>query len=206
MNDAGITVFLTKPEIFKKNSKDPRIAYSILTGEKFNFASLSDGFVRALDECDDMSMPGGVKIANRATIQFASFIGPCYSDNNGEFSDSDRKYISSFGKEEEILAAIEEVGIANNIVKHYIELRTGIPQSGKVQIYKTILCKKEDIMQISSFLRNIKGGELDFIISSDKDDIEILFIHISHLNELIDKISGNGIPIDLNPNFDEMRI
>ena len=105
-----------------------------------------------------------------------------------------------------LLAAIEEVGISNNVVKHYIEVRTGIPQSGNTQIYKTILCRKEDIMQISSILRNIKGGELDFIISSDKDDIEILFIHISHLDELIDKIGKNGIPIDLNPNFDEMRV
>ena len=95
LNDAGTTLFLTKPEIFKKNNKEPRIAYSVLTGEKFNFASLSDNFVKALDECEEMNITSGVKIANRATIQFASFIGACYSDGVGGFSDSDKVYLSS---------------------------------------------------------------------------------------------------------------
>ena len=206
LNDSGITVFLTKPELFKKNSDSPRIAYSILTGEKFNFASLSDNFVRALDEGEELPLKDGVKIANRATIQFASFVGPYYGDNLGGFSNSDKKYLSSFAKEEEILATIEDVGVANNIVKHYIELRTGIPQSNITQTYKSILCKKEDIMQIASFLRNIDGGVLDFIISSDKEDIEILFVHMSHIEELLKKISNSGIPIDLNPNFDEVKL
>jgi hypothetical protein len=206
LNDSGITVFLTKPDVFKKPSNSPRIAYSVLTGEKFNFASLSDDFVKALDDGDNMPISEGVKIANRATIQFASFIGPCYSDNSGGFSNSDKKYLSSFAKEEDILAAIEEIGVANNIVKHYIELRTGIPQSGAIQLYKSILCKKDDIMQIASLLRNIDGGKLDFIISSDTEDIEILFIHISHIEEFLSKIGSCGITIDLNPNFDELRM
>ena len=83
LNDSGITVFLTKPEMFKKNNNSPRIAYSILTGEKFNFASLSDNFVRALDEGEELPLKDGVKIANRATIEFASFVGPYYGDNLG---------------------------------------------------------------------------------------------------------------------------
>ena len=207
LNDSGITVFLTKPDVFKKPGKTPcRIAYSILTGEKFNFASLSDGFVKALDEGEEMQMGDGIKIANRASIEFASFVGPCYSDKDGSFSDSNKKYLSSFAKEEEILATIEDVGVASNIVKHYIELRTGIPQSNSMQLYKSILCRKEDIMQIASLIRSLDSGKLDFIINSDKDDIEILFVHISHIEELLKKFSTNGIAIDINPNFDEMKL
>jgi hypothetical protein len=61
-------------------------------------------------------------------------------------------------------------------------------------------------MQIASLIRSLDSGKLDFIINSDKDDIEILFVHISHIEELLKKFSTNGIAIDINPNFDEMKL
>lgn len=205
-NDAGITVFLTKPEMFKTENvskENPKIAYSVLIGENFRFSELSENLILSFDSGEEILKMDGIKIAKRVSIDFVSFVGPLFMDNQRNVSSSNKKYIESFENEETILATVESIGTTRNIIDYHIENYTGINQKEKLSIYKPILCKKDDIIQIASILRNIETGKLDFLINSNREDIKILFIHYSHFSDFLSEINKQGIFIDSNPQFNE---
>jgi hypothetical protein len=199
-NDAGITVFLTKPEEFQKDniSKDnPKLAYSILINEKFKFSYLSESCILLFDSGEDILKVEGIKIAKRVSVNFVSFVDSLFVGNNEEVEVSNKKYIESFENEEALLSHIEQIGTTDNIINSYIENYTGICQEEDSTMYKTVLCKTTDIIKIASILKNLETGKLDFLIDSNKDDIKILFVHLSHFSDFMKDIKNKNITIDL---------
>ena len=194
LNDTGTTLFLIKPEVFKKNiiKENPTIAYSIIVNNNFKFSNLSKQFVEYMDKGEEIKIEKDIKIANRIRLRFVSFIGSLYCDDVGEVSKTSEKYLSTFSNEEDILTIIEKLGEEQDIVKHQVELKTGIVHANH-EIYKSILCQKKDIIQISSILNKIENAKLDFIIDSNKETLKILFIHVSHWDVVIDEINTQQI-------------
>ena len=145
----------------------------------------------------------GIKIAKRVSVEFVSFVGELFMDNKGNVKNSSDEYIKFFANEEEILKEIDNIGASTDIVKFHIETKAGISQNENLLIYKSILCRKENIIQIASILQRFETGKLDFIINSNRDDIKILFVHISHFADFISELNNHNIIVDANPQFNE---
>ena len=208
-NDNGITVFLAKPNLFKDGNvskNKPKIAYSVLVNQEFKFTSISEKTIKYFDDGDSVLPMDGITIAKRASLTFTSFIGPCFTDGKGNILDNSQEYINSFTDGETILSEIQKIGSSEDVLHYYSEIKTGIVEKDNLQIYKPILCRTDDIIQIAKILKEIESAKLDFLIDSDKEGIKILFVHISHFSNFLFECNKKEIIIDAEPQLTQIKL
>ena len=204
-NNEHCTVFLYKPNVIKEKfnkNKIPKIAYSVLMNENYSFKLLDKEMMNSLDDKNVDGMTG-VKIAKRTYVKFVTFCD-IYSDRNGNAVKTNDIIVSCYHTVNEVLNDIDEIGKNKNIAKYHIECMTGLSQTGK-QLYKAVLCKTNDITKIAYIISNFSSGKLDFIIDSNDSNTKVLFVHISHLKEFIEK-TKDKFELEYDVSFDNMKI
>ena len=203
-----MTIFLSKPDVFNEKIKTQpfAVAFSVLVNDKFSFIKLNHHTIELLDQDNIANPQDKIKISGRVFLDIVLFGGEKFTDENGRLLDTKNEIIHKIKDENDMMQKLEDIGDSDNIVKYYIEIMTGLPMKETQQIYKSILFNVEDEDAIMELVERYDIYNLDFVAETNEQDYRILFIHKSHMRKLIKEIILNGIPANINPSFDELKI
>lgn len=208
LKNAGITIYLNKPEFFQRliaTYKEGAIAYSILVNDVFSFSKIDDNL---LSEWDNKVIPlqRNIRIADRVGAEYVSFCGRYMSDFHGNIVTNSQFLEEKYKSDVDLLRMLEQLGRSKNTVRYYTEIMTGILEKDSEQFYKAIIVKTKDIEKMKRIIAKYDKENLDFFADSNKEESKILFVHMSHLIDVINDLYDTDMEFQENPSFDNITM
>lgn len=203
----NFTVILKMPEDFRENIQytSSCIAYSVLINDNFSFTKLDDDIINAWDEEADVPKTG-VRISGRTNAEFKKITADCFTDFNGNLCKKNLFMTEKYQTVEKCIEMFEHLGQAENVVRYHQEIMTGVLAKDSEQFYKTIVVKTKDLDNILQIVKRYDKYNLDFTMDTNEKESKIIFIHLSHLIDVINDIYDTDYEIQENPSFDAISM